>query len=107
MIRSTEADLDRSIACTDDGIPHASPLIPEHRSEMHMSPFGDIMDGGRDTMTLESTIETPAEAGAIIRARRMHRGLSQQTLADMFLELGLIPERVDVASATLPGQVTD
>jgi len=30
----------------------------------------------------------------------------QQTLADMFLELGLIPERVDVASATLPGQVT-
>jgi sulfonate transport system substrate-binding protein len=31
----------------------------------------------------------------------------QQTLADMFLELGLIPERVDVASATLPGQVTD
>jgi len=31
----------------------------------------------------------------------------QQVLADMFLELGLIPERVDVASATLPGQVTD
>lgn len=34
-------------------------------------------------MTLESTIETPAAAGAIIRARRTAKGLSQQTLADM------------------------
>lgn len=34
-------------------------------------------------MTLESPIETPAEAGAIIRARRIARGLSQQALADM------------------------
>ncbi|MHA7288725.1 helix-turn-helix domain-containing protein [Arthrobacter sp. MDT3-24] len=34
-------------------------------------------------MTLESTIETPAAAGAIIRARRTARGLTQQTLADM------------------------
>jgi y4mF family transcriptional regulator len=50
---------------------------------MHMSPFGDILDGRRDVMTLESTIETPAAAGAIIRARRTARGLSQQTLADM------------------------
>lgn len=33
-------------------------------------------------MTPESTIETPAAAGAIIRARRIARGLSQQTLAD-------------------------
>lgn len=41
------------------------------------------MDSGRDAMTLESTIETPAAAGAIIRARRTARGLSQQTLADM------------------------
>jgi len=30
----------------------------------------------------------------------------QQALADMFLDLGLIPERVDVASATLPSLVT-
>jgi len=30
----------------------------------------------------------------------------QQVLADMFLDLGLIPERVDVASATLPTRVT-
>lgn len=30
----------------------------------------------------------------------------QQALADMFLELGLIPERIDVASATLPSHVT-
>jgi transcriptional regulator with XRE-family HTH domain len=48
-----------------------------------MSPFGDIMDRRRDAMTLESTIETPAAAGAIIRAHRTARGLSQQTLADM------------------------
>ena len=41
------------------------------------------MDGRRDVMTLESTIETPAAAGAIIRARRTARGLSQQALADM------------------------
>ncbi|MCP8999462.1 helix-turn-helix domain-containing protein [Pseudarthrobacter sp. RMG13] len=34
-------------------------------------------------MTLESTIETPAAAGAIIRARRTAKGLSQQTLANM------------------------
>ena len=34
-------------------------------------------------MTLESTIETPAVAGAIIRARRIAPGLSQQTLAEM------------------------
>jgi y4mF family transcriptional regulator len=34
-------------------------------------------------MTPESTIETPAAAGAIIRARRTARGLSQQTLANM------------------------
>ena len=33
-------------------------------------------------MTLQSTIETPAAAGAIIRARRTARGLSQQSLAD-------------------------
>lgn len=33
-------------------------------------------------MTLESIIETPAAAGAIIRARRTARGLSQQTLAE-------------------------
>jgi sulfonate transport system substrate-binding protein len=32
--------------------------------------------------------------------------VEQQTLADMFLDLGLIPERVDVASATIPTQVT-
>src|SRR5215213_2381381 len=30
----------------------------------------------------------------------------QQTLADMFLDLGLIPERVNVATATIPGLVT-
>jgi sulfonate transport system substrate-binding protein len=29
----------------------------------------------------------------------------QQVLADMFLDLGLIPERVDITSATLPGLV--
>ncbi|WP_208786598.1 helix-turn-helix domain-containing protein [[Micrococcus luteus] ATCC 49442] len=34
-------------------------------------------------MSLEITIETPAAAGAIIRARRTARGLSQQALADM------------------------
>ena len=34
-------------------------------------------------MTLESTIQTPAEAGAIIRARRIARGLSQQTVAHL------------------------
>jgi y4mF family transcriptional regulator len=34
-------------------------------------------------MTLESTINTPAAAGAIIRARRTTQGLSQQTLADI------------------------
>jgi y4mF family transcriptional regulator len=34
-------------------------------------------------VTLESTIETPAAAGAVIRAHRTARGLSQQTLADM------------------------
>jgi y4mF family transcriptional regulator len=34
-------------------------------------------------MTLQSTIETPAAAGAIIRARRTALGLSQQSLADM------------------------
>lgn len=34
-------------------------------------------------MTLESRIETPAAAGAMIRARRTARGLSQQSLADM------------------------
>lgn len=34
-------------------------------------------------MTLESTIETPAAAGAFIRAHRTARGLSQRTLADM------------------------
>ncbi len=39
-----------------------------------MSPFGDIMDGRRDVMTLESTIDTPAAAGAIIRARRTDQG---------------------------------
>jgi y4mF family transcriptional regulator len=48
-----------------------------------MSPFGDIMDGRRDAMTPETTIQTPAAAGAIIRARRTALGLSQQTLADM------------------------
>jgi sulfonate transport system substrate-binding protein len=30
----------------------------------------------------------------------------QQALADMFLELGLLPERVDIASATLPALIT-
>ena len=48
-----------------------------------MSPFGDIMDDRKDAMTLQSTIETPAAAGAIIRARRTALGLSQQSLADM------------------------
>lgn len=48
-----------------------------------MSPFGDIMDGRRDAMTLETTIETPAAAGAIIRAHRTAHGLSQQALADL------------------------
>jgi y4mF family transcriptional regulator len=33
-------------------------------------------------MTPESTIDSPAAAGAIIRARRTAKGLSQQTLAD-------------------------
>lgn len=33
-------------------------------------------------MTPESIIETPADAGAIVRARRTARGLSQQTLAE-------------------------
>ena len=34
-------------------------------------------------MTPETTIQTPAAAGAIIRAHRTARGLSQQTLANM------------------------
>ena len=34
-------------------------------------------------MTLETSIDSPAAAGAIIRARRTAKGLSQQTLADM------------------------
>lgn len=34
-------------------------------------------------MTPETTIETAAAAGAIIRARRAARGLSQQTLSAM------------------------
>jgi y4mF family transcriptional regulator len=41
------------------------------------------MGDRRDVMTMESTIETPAAAGAIIRARRTARGLSQQALADL------------------------
>ena len=34
-------------------------------------------------MTFETSIDSPAAAGAIIRARRIDKGLSQQTLADM------------------------
>src|SRR6476620_3068695 len=51
---------------------------------MFVSPFGDILDATQeDAMTFETSIDSPAAAGAIIRARRTARGLSQQTLADM------------------------
>jgi y4mF family transcriptional regulator len=51
---------------------------------MFVSPFGDTLDSAQeDAMTIETTIKTPAAAGAIIRARRTARGLSQQTLSDM------------------------
>jgi y4mF family transcriptional regulator len=51
---------------------------------MFVSPFGDILDTAQeDAMTFETSIDSPAAAGAIIRARRTAKGLSQQTLADM------------------------
>jgi y4mF family transcriptional regulator len=51
---------------------------------MFVSPFGDTLDSAQeDAMTIETTIKTPAAAGAIIRARRTARGLSQQTLSDV------------------------
>jgi y4mF family transcriptional regulator len=51
---------------------------------MSVSPFGDILDAAQgDAMTFETGIDSPAAAGAIIRARRTAKGLSQQTLADM------------------------
>jgi y4mF family transcriptional regulator len=37
---------------------------------------------GRDAMTLETSIETAAAAGALIRAHRVDLGLTQQTLAE-------------------------
>ena len=40
-------------------------------------------DGRRHAMTPEATIETAAAAGAIVRAGRAARGLSQQTLSAM------------------------
>jgi y4mF family transcriptional regulator len=59
----------------------------EHEASQQMmsvSPFGDILDTTQeDGMTFETSIDSPAAAGAIIRARRTAKGLSQQTLADM------------------------
>lgn len=63
--------------------PQTNQLIIGRHYRMQMSPFGDIMDDGRDAMSLESIIKTPAAAGAIIRARRTARGLSQEALADL------------------------
>lgn len=52
-------------------------------TRMLMSPFGDILEGAReDAMTFETSIDSPATVGAIIRARRRDRGLSQQSLAE-------------------------
>lgn len=48
-----------------------------------MSPLGDTIDFGRDDeMTIETTIDTPAAAGALIRSQRMNHGWTQQVLAD-------------------------
>lgn len=47
-----------------------------------LSPFGDILESLReDSMSFEARIDSPAAVGAIIRARRDDRGLSQQSLA--------------------------
>ena len=50
---------------------------------MRVSPFGDAMESGRDlAMKSESTIDTPAAVGALIRHQRISQGLTQQALAD-------------------------
>ncbi len=50
---------------------------------MHVSPFGDIMASlRRGAITPKTNIKTPTDIGAIIRARRQDRALSQQALAD-------------------------
>ncbi|MGA7204765.1 MAG: helix-turn-helix domain-containing protein [Specibacter sp.] len=53
------------------------------RAKIQLSSFGDTLDRGEDiAMTFESTIDTPAAAGALIRRQRMNQGLTQLALAD-------------------------